>query len=509
MSEAIEDLAGPSTRHRPRPLDLVPIDLDAVPFASNALEWSADGVLAAATTDSVHILTPQFMTASGGPMPIYDGLANEGNSDQDDDTQDQGDNRFATETGARKQFGGSGRRILVGYPRLDHTINQPLYQEWAAHHPGDDQGQWQADAPKISAGSGSISGSGSTMNSVVSIAWSPSGVGYNERCVLGVLTASGMLIIYGDPLDGGERDDASTSSSGQRVSGNRNSYDTSRWEVLWAVGERTAVPGQKKPGECITSFAWTNACDAIVEKTPTLAAAYHRAETKALLVYQTDRRDIVVLDVSHSRYIDGRVTWKVAEMERIKAAAGAHLTGQWTRPGAPSVTDFSFVPHSTPFGLRCSPWMVEKVPLGPDLQPESLLTCIIGYTALHYVGFRRLSLVLRPDVSSGRRTIFIDTKDISGFCAFMGANAVLRFEDCLWRVDDDLQTGVPKKRSQCRGVVATPMTLKAFEFEFTAYDPNLVAQATGAPDAHIVFTEGICAATEPSQAEWHTNPISG
>lgn len=492
-------------QHRPRPLDLAPLDLDAVPFTGNALDWSADGGLAAATADSVHIFSPQFMSASGSRMPIYDLPATQSGSGPDDDTEGQSGSQFATETGTRKQFGGSGQRIPVGYPRLDHTINQPLYQEWALDHPNGDKGIWQADPPKISAGSGPISGSGSTMNSVVSIAWSPSGVGRNQRCVLGVLTSSGMLIIYGEPLDGGEEDNETPTGRGQRVPRGRNSYDTSRWEVLWAVGERTAVPNQKRPGECITSFSWTGACDAIADEGMSLPSGPRRSETKALLVYQTDKGDIAVLDVGHSHYNDGRETWNVSEMIRIQAILGTHLTPA----GLPVATSPDFVPHSTSFGLRCSPWMVEKIPMGPDRQPETLLTCVVGYITMHYVGFRRLTVMLRPNVAGGEQTCCFDTCDTAGFCIFMGANATLQFEEGLWSVDDGMESGISKKRTMCRAMISTPMVVKAFELEFAACNPNLPAEPSNVPAGHAVGTAGICSAVEPNMTEWHTNPISG
>ncbi|KAL1888540.1 glycosylphosphatidylinositol anchor biosynthesis [Sporothrix stenoceras] len=503
------DAAGPSVRHRPRPLDLVPIDMDAAPYVVNALDWSADGGLAAATVDSVHIFTPQFQTASGNTMPIFDGRVTDGGSPPEEEIDGPVDSQFATETGARKQFGASSRRILVGYPRLDHTINMPLFDEWHLDHPtnggGSSHGQWQADHPNISAGSGSISGSGSSMNSIVSIAWSPSGVGRNERCILGVLTASGMLIIYGEPLDGGESDGTTTNGSRNNVSGSRSSYDTSRWEVLFAVGERLAVPGQKKPGECILSFTWSGECETLEDDRLPPSEGQRRTETKALLVYQNDKKDIVVLDVGHSRHGDGRTTWKVSEAQRIKEATGVHTLP----PGFSLMTDPNYVPHLTPFGLRCSPWMVEKVPVGDDRPPETILTCVVGYTASHYVGFRRLSLVLRPSVGSGERTITLDKHDTAGFCTFMSTNAILRFEDGLWSVDDDMHTGVPKKRSKCRAVVATPMEVVSYEFEFAARDPNLPVRVSGVPTDHIFGTEGECAATNPAPTQWHTNPISG
>jgi hypothetical protein len=48
------------------------------------------------------------------------------------------------------------------------------------------------------AGYGPITGVGSSMNHVVGLGWSPSGLGVNRRPVLAVLTGSGTLGMYGE-----------------------------------------------------------------------------------------------------------------------------------------------------------------------------------------------------------------------------------------------------------------------------------------------------------------------
>ncbi|CAK7229536.1 hypothetical protein SBRCBS47491_007280 [Sporothrix bragantina] len=309
-----------SQAHRPRPLALNKLDQDAVPFNGRALAWSPDAELAVATSDSVYIYVPQFTSAAGGRMPISsepEGSAQDVRT-QDDDVQRQEPQKsqFATGTETRNQFAAGIRRIPVGYPRLNHRLNHHLFSVLTPDEPGSDTGAWQHDFPRISAGSGPISGSGSSMNSVVSIAWSPSGVGRNRRSILGVLTASGMLVLYGEPLENEQRQGPASQGGSKAASHGRSSYDTSRWEVLWAVGERLAVPGQKKTGECIVSFAWTGGCDALVNEGFPGPGEPPRRATQAFLVYQTDKRDTVVLKVSHLRHGDEADKWHVIETSR-------------------------------------------------------------------------------------------------------------------------------------------------------------------------------------------------
>ncbi|CAK7229895.1 glycosylphosphatidylinositol anchor biosynthesis [Sporothrix eucalyptigena] len=236
---------------RPRPLALEKLYQDGAPFNGRAVAWSPDAELAVSTYDSVYIYVPQFTSAAGGRMPIRSKHAIEQKPGlKDVFMQEQTDissiGQFATGTETRNQFAAGVRRIPVGYPRPDHRINHHLFSVLDPDESGSDTSAWQEEPPRIYAGSGPISGSGSSMNSVVSLAWSPSGVGRNRRSVLGVLTTSGMLILYGEPLEKESKQDKSSDDGSKTTIHGRSSYDTSRWEILWAVGERLAVPGQKK-----------------------------------------------------------------------------------------------------------------------------------------------------------------------------------------------------------------------------------------------------------------------
>ncbi|CAK7220197.1 glycosylphosphatidylinositol anchor biosynthesis [Sporothrix curviconia] len=495
--------------HRPRPLALSKLNQDAVPFNGRALAWSPDAELAVVASDSVYIYVPQFTSAAGGRMPIFsehDETLQDARPAEDDRAlpQEQPKSQFATGTETRNQFASGFRRIPIGYPRLDHRLNHHLFSVLAPGEPGSDTGAWQDDFPRISAGSGPISGSGSSMNSVVSIAWSPSGVGHNRRSILGVLTASGMLILYGEPLE-----DEQKKQGAAATSHGRSSYDTSLWEVLWAVGERLAVPGQKRTGECIISFAWTGGCDSLVNEGFPKAGEPPRKATQAFLVYQTDKRDIVVLKVSHLRHGDGNDKWHVVETSRFRAA-GPHTTPKSGKASSRTHvgSDPMFVPQFTPFGLRCSPWMVEAGPTNAGGRRETALTCLIGYLAPHYVGFRRLTAIWRPNADGVQPWVYLDDQDCAGFCTLLTGNAMLEFEDGLWDACEGGQS--VNKKSLARCVVATPAAVKAYTVDFAAIQ---IHPGDASSPANVVSEHPLggasCSADAVTILENHTNPITG
>ncbi|CAK7264675.1 hypothetical protein SEPCBS119000_001114 [Sporothrix epigloea] len=486
-----------SQSHRLRQLALNKLSQDAVPFNGRALAWSPDAELAVATSDSVYVYVPQFTSAAGSRMPIF--------SERDGEAlcQDLAESQFASGTETRNQFAAGFRRIPVGYPRLDHRLNYHLFSVLTPGEPGSDTGSWQEELPRISAGSGPISGSGSSMNSVVSMAWSPSGVGRNRRPIIGVLTTSGTLVLYGEPLETEQHGGGS-----KLETHGRSSYDTSRWEILWAVGERLAVPGQKKTGECIVSFAWTEGCDLLVDEgSPKLGEPPRRA-TQAFLLYQTDKRDVVVLKVSHLRHGDGTNKWHVVEVSRRRVPGPHTVSSRWgtgsSRPQARS--DHSFVPPFTPFGLRCSPYMIEQGPAGAGGQCETALTCLVGYLAPHYVGFRRLSAIWRPNAKGVQPEVYFDDYDCAGYCTFLTGNAMLEFEPGLWEVPRGSRSDV--KRSVARCVVATPSSVESYDVEFEAVPLAGPAGPRHVVSEHVPGSDS-CSADTNTIPENHTNPITG
>ncbi|CAK7206907.1 glycosylphosphatidylinositol anchor biosynthesis [Sporothrix eucalyptigena] len=504
---------------RPRPLALEKLYQDGAPFNGRAVAWSPDAELAVSTYDSVYIYVPQFTSAAGGRMPIRSKHAIEQKPGlKDVFMQEQTDissiGQFATGTETRNQFAAGVRRIPVGYPRPDHRINHHLFSVLDPDESGSDTSAWQEEPPRIYAGSGPISGSGSSMNSVVSLAWSPSGVGRNRRSVLGVLTTSGMLILYGEPLEKESKQDKSSDDGSKTTIHGRSSYDTSRWEILWAVGERLAVPGQKKTGECIVSFAWTGGCDALVHESLSRAHEVPKKAIQAFLVYQTDKRDIALLKVSHLRNGDGSERWHVVETNRFRAPGPHTLTPGAMKSSSSRAHDTGadpmFVPYFTPFGLRCSPWMLERVPSGTGEEPETVLTCLIGYLAPHYVGFRRLAVIRGSNGDGGQPRIHLDEQDCAGYCMFLTGNAMLEFEEGLW---DEDTTSSSRETSTTRGsvsrcVVATPSGVKTCEVWFESPHLKKSSNLHSGPSEHVLGDK-TCLADSESVPENHANPITG
>lgn len=175
------------------------------------------------------------------------------------------------------------------------TATLPVHE--ATAHPG--------------AGTGIIGGAGASLNHVVAVEWSPSGLGRNLRPVLAVLTGCGSLAVYGE---GG----ALPFGSGARPSrlvgrGKAAVRDLQSWLVLWAVGENFVVPGQEEfgYGEFVKAFAWSREVGA----------------GKALLSYMNDQREIVILCVgtAFQKTAEGleEAVWNVQEVARMETG-GPH-----------------------------------------------------------------------------------------------------------------------------------------------------------------------------------------
>lgn len=165
------------------------------------------------------------------------------------------------------------------------------------HHPG--------------AGIGLIGSAGTSMNHVVAVEWSPSGLGRNRRPVLGVLTGCGSLAIYGEgcalPFGSTVRPLRSVATKGKGAA-----RDLASWVVLWAVGENFVVPGQEEYGygEFIKAFSWSQEI----------------GPGKALLGYMNDLREVVILSVGteyRTAKDDGleEAVWNVQEVFRFEVEA--------------------------------------------------------------------------------------------------------------------------------------------------------------------------------------------
>lgn len=162
------------------------------------------------------------------------------------------------------------------------------------------------------AGTGVIGGAGSSLNHVVAVEWSPSGLGRNLRPVLAVLTGCGSLAIYGEggPLPFGSNAKPSRVVGGFGKSAVR---DLQSWLALWAVGENFVVPGQEEfgYGEFVKAVAW---CEEL-------------SAGRALLSYMNDLREIVILSVGTTfrKTEDGleEAIWNVQEVARMETG-GPH-----------------------------------------------------------------------------------------------------------------------------------------------------------------------------------------
>lgn len=161
------------------------------------------------------------------------------------------------------------------------------------------------------AGTSVIAGSGSSLNHVVAVEWSPAGLGRNLRPVLAVLTACGSLAVYGE---GGLLPFGSTAKPSRTLGpGNRVVRDLQSWLALWAVGENFVLPGQEEYGygEFVKAFAWSGEV----------------GKGKSLLGYMNDLREIVVLCVgtTFQKTVEGldEVVWNVQEVARM-VTSGPH-----------------------------------------------------------------------------------------------------------------------------------------------------------------------------------------
>jgi hypothetical protein len=174
------------------------------------------------------------------------------------------------------------------------------------------------DAKHLEAGP--VTQAGSTLNHVVALDWSPAGLGRNGRPILGVLTANGLLTVYGA---GSKR-----ASGGMRGFGKESGQrDLTSWIKHWAVGGGMPIPGQTMREESVRSFAWSKAIR------PNNHDEIRSENRTAFLAYRNAESEIVVLSVrsewldrgadSHGAANEEQVRWHVREAARF-AAEGPH-----------------------------------------------------------------------------------------------------------------------------------------------------------------------------------------
>ncbi|KAK4125606.1 hypothetical protein N657DRAFT_567815, partial [Parathielavia appendiculata] len=440
-------------------LPLREITINSRPLIRRAIQFSCDGEIAVAADDSVHVFVPEFPDLSKRRERIkarMSGLqygipangssaADDGSSDEDHD--EEGGSKKYTHQAIRAQYSEGSKHMPVSFPPLDPRVNRELFTaqnipfpyEGAAGAEGQD-----ADSNDESAGSddayesedeegestglgahrpfgagyGPITGVGSSMNHVVCVGWSPSGLGVNRRPILGVLTGSGTLAMFGDGSEVGNILPRANEGMLQR-------RELTSWIVLWGLGERLVVPGQQTDvSEYLRGFAW----------------AREIAPGQALLATVNDVDEVAVVSVQCVYTADDTkakgnrsfgsepredVVWLVREVARFKAE-GPH------EPSNP--LDPDYVPCGTSFGLKWGPW----------LQTGDTRTCVLSFIDRSYVGFRKVT-IREPWIRGKLPKIEIGRKDAYGMCVHLSTDSFVEFEDAIWTHDS--------VRS-CRGLIA-------------------------------------------------------
>ncbi|KAJ4385712.1 hypothetical protein N0V93_010141 [Gnomoniopsis smithogilvyi] len=328
---------------------------------------------------------------------------------------------------------------------------------------GEDQmtGNWEESlAQEVNshpgAGTGVIGGAGSSLNHVVAVEWSPSGLGRNLRPVLAVLTGCGSLVVYGEggPLPFGSNAKPSRiMDRGKSLVRNLQS-----WLVLWAVGENFVVPGQEEfgYGEFVKSFAW---CQEI-------------GTGRALLSYMNDLKEVVVLCIgtTFQKTEEGleEAIWNVQEIARMETG-GPH--------GQVDPCDPDFVPSGSSYCVQWSSW----------IKGETTWSCLLSYMDMNYVGFKKITINAPTWSPREAPNIVCEATDWDGRCVHLATDAFLEFEDTIWDINGNLI---------CRGIIATPLLAEPFEVNLTT--------PTGPKPPHSTAK---CNTTLPPKAIH--NPITG
>lgn len=260
-------------------------------------------------------------------------------SDEEDD--DEGGAKTYNHQPIRAQYSEGSKHMPVSFPPLDPRVNRELFMAQNIPFPyeaainadpqdvdSDDDSAGSDDAHRMEdedgedtglgfnrpygAGYGPITGVGSSMNHVVCTGWSPSGLGVNRRPVLGVLTGSGTLTMFGDGSEFANILPRANEGMLQR-------RELNSWVVLWGVGERLIAPGQQtEVSEYIRGFAW----------------AREIAPGQALLATINDIKEVAIIsvqcvfvpdeakpkgDLSLQVEAQEDVVWLVREVARFKA----------------------------------------------------------------------------------------------------------------------------------------------------------------------------------------------
>lgn len=334
-------------------------------FSANALEISVSMPVA-----DVRINAPLYCAADleFPYQDIVDQAEAHGDSESDDDESDEEDGDD-DEEGEEEEEEEGGEHENTDARRSGQHIKEILTKS-------------------VGAGVAPLAADAGTMNSVVALDWSPSGLGRNQHPVLGVLTAAGTVTIYGEAA---------------AFPGRRHQYDFSAWKILWAVGERFMVPPQQEFGEYITSFSWAR------EIEPGRALLSYCNDQYEVVILSVKREDVVLTDVGSAEH----TVWHVHEVARFDAA-GPHPVLTFDDP--------TYTPQGTSFGLRWSPWLTTG-----DKKMAAL-----AYVAPGYIGFRKITIV--TDWQGAKPSLRVDKKDLDGICADLSTDAFVEWEDAVSQI---------------------------------------------------------------------------
>ncbi|KAI0964829.1 hypothetical protein F4678DRAFT_366927 [Xylaria arbuscula] len=392
------------------PSDALPLEtihLNILPKTTHNIAWSPDNELAIACDDSVLIYAPDFSLAS---------------STSSSATTPAADGREGP-----TQYSEVALRFAVA-PLRSPELNRPLFDAVDADFAG--------YSFFTGAGDGVLTGHGSTLNHTVALAWSRRGLGRMGRAALAVLTSAGILTVYcqGAP-------DAVAASAA------RNAASLRPWVAAWHVGAGMlvpAAPGHEPPEkkENIVAFAWA---EDLGDADMADMADMGRMGNGALLAYMNSEREVVLLRVFAAHDFGAPAghpgNWKVLEVARF-GAEGPH-------PVLTDPTDPDYTFASSSFALGWSPWL---------RRGRNSLTCILSYVAHNYIGFRQITL----DKGPGSPGVHVSRADASGVCLHLSTDAFVVWEDKIW---------VMPGSNVCRGVIASPTKVQAFELPFDHISP--------------------------------------
>ncbi|ROT40749.1 hypothetical protein SODALDRAFT_330491 [Sodiomyces alkalinus F11] len=425
---------------------LATVTLKSRPLNPHSLAISCDAELAVAADDSVHILLPEFPVPTEDPDLIR-ARQRKGADDENDEDADSDGYQTKQYHTYRTQFATS--------KKPDPRANLNLFESAGIRFPPSESSEEpQQQQPYYGVGKSLPTGWGSAISQTVSLAWSPTGLGYNLRPVLAILLTNGSIVVCGqDPA-------AVVADGGEGV----KTFDA--WRLLWAVGDTYPLPDRKArggshlPRDKIMAFSW----------------AHEIAPGRALLAYRSHREDLAILrvDFFESDRFKGRPSpwaWRVEEVARFKND-GPHPPIDVMHP--------DFVPHGSAFGLKWSPWLLEG----------DKRISILAHHARSYVGFRRITVPVNWERGQ-RVSVTVEEFDLLGICVNLRPESFVEWEDAIWTVGD---------KKICRGVIATPFEAKPFRIVVNAPAP--------AREALPTHPTHVCKTTYPEDC-MSSNPITG